>query len=171
MDSKQLARAELSYLLEHICAHHHHHHQHIRAMNHPECWKPHLVKAGVNKAYIKNLMFQVIYDKNMMKCRIDLAQKNLKMIKETRDEFGALIFDHADLLSDKEYKYFLDSVMNNYKFCKETYEGLKDLHEKGLEWNASLHRGEAGVDEAMAQCPSGWTATHKSIEHLTSKPK
>jgi len=170
MDSTQLARSELHCILEVIGAHHSTQYENIRVLKHPESWKPHLVKAGVNKALVKNMMFQVLCDKNLMKCRIDLAQKNMKMIKETRDEFGALIFDHAELLSDKEYKYFLDSVMRDYEFCKQLYEGMKDLHKKGLKWTASLHTKET-ADEAMAKCPSGWTATHRNFEHLTSKPK
>jgi len=162
MDSTQLARSELHCILEVIGAHHSTQYENIRVLKHPESWKPHLVKAGVNKALVKNMMFQVLCDKNLMKCRIDLAQKNLKMIKETRDEFGALIFDHAELLSDKEYKYFLDNMMNNYKICKEFYEGMKDLHEKKLRWGVQVTQ-VLGADDPLPQA--------NSVQHVTSKPK
>ena len=162
MDSKQLARAELNIALKAATNLRTHQRNNIEVLGvHPAAWKPHLEKAGVNKTYIKNLMFQVLMAKNLMACRVDLAQKNLQMIKDTRNEFGALIFDHAHLLSDKEYKYFLDNMMNNYKICKEFYEGMKDLHEKKLRWGVQVTR-VLGADDPLP---------HHSVQHVTSKPK
>lgn len=101
-------------------------------------WSDHLKKMKVDKPYIKNLMFKMLMAKNLLSCRVDLAQKNLQMIKDTRDEFGAMIFNHAHLLSDKEYQYFLDKVMVNYNDCKDLYTLFKDLHEKGLRWGQKI---------------------------------
>jgi len=142
MDSKtqrKIAYDQLGYNLRRIASHHCDQSEGIRALKNPSHpWKAHLVKAGVDKALVKNMMFQVLCDKNLMSCRIDLAQKNLQMIKQTRDEFGALIFDHAELLSDKEYQYFLDKVMVNYNDCKDLYTLFKDLHEEGLRWSQKI---------------------------------
>ena len=166
MDSKtqrKIAYDQLGDNLRRIASHHCDQSEGIRALKNPSHhWKAHLVKAGVDKALVKNMMFQVLCDKNLMSCRIDLAQKNLQMIKQTRDEFGALIFDHAELLSDKEYKYFLDNMMNNYKICKEFYEGMKDLHEKKLRWGVQVTQ-VLGADDPLPQA--------NSVQYVTSKPK
>lgn len=127
-------------------------------------WPDHLKKMKVDKAYIKNLMFQVLMAKNLLSCRVDLAQKNLQMIKDTRDQFGALIFDHAHLLSDKEYQYFLDKVMVNYNDCKDLYTLFKDLHEEGLEWDCHVcYSAEEAEKVKKEQKRNGWTMSHTKI--------
>jgi len=175
MDSiqHQVASAELNIALKAATNLRTHQRNNIEVLGvHPAAWKPHLEKAGVNKTYIKNLMFQVLMAKNLMACRVDLAQKNLQMIKDTRNEFGALIFDHAHLLSDKEYQYFLDNVMVNYNHCKDLYTVFKDLHEKGLEWECHTCDSEEHWKEiARKKEQKGWTATHHELKFSLLKPE
>ena len=175
MDSTQhkIASAELNIALKAATNLRTHQRNNIEVMTgRGGLWKAHLVKAGVDKAYIKNLMFQMLMAKNLMACRVDLAQKNLQMIKDTRNEFGALIFDHAHLLSDKEYQYFLDNVMVNYNHCKDLYTVFKDLHEKGLEWECHTCDSEEHWKEiARKKEQKGWTATHHELKFSLLKPE
>ena len=161
----QVASAELNIALKAATNLRTHQRNNIEVLGvHPAAWKPHLEKAGVNKAYIKNLMFQVLMARNLMACRVDLAQKNLQMIKDTRNEFGALIFDHAHLLSDKEYQYFLNAVMVHYNHCKDLYTVFKDLHEKGLEWEChTCYSAEEAENVKKEQKRNGWTMSHAKI--------